>query len=456
MIIHGLSSKRAVTVVPLGRGSHQDNPYVRLRSRSFAVPDPDATTRTTSQHPTRSGRLRHWYGRIFGVMQFAEPQERLYRAWHASLVRSRVRRSLWMPIAVLLIASFAPGPFAQMREIIFAGQPGWVLEVLRFGILLPTCLALIGTAYSSYFDTYYARVAQIVAPLQVGCLAVVDALMRAQGVSLGAWMVLVILAPYFVLGLRLQQSVRTALMLVGVFALVGWAMKVDTGQWRLDLLVMLIAAYLGATIHRSMHRGVRKIYQQTQALSEFAHRDALTGIYNRRMFDEHLERLWQQAARERVPLALLIIDIDHFKLFNDNYGHQAGDETLRRIAQAIQEVARRPLDLAARYGGEEFTVLLYDARRDKVEQLCDQLQTAIAELQIQHSNSITSAHVTVSIGVACVEAKANRSTQGFVQLADEALYTAKEGGRNHVVVMDREYESLTTGAFRRQQQRRAS
>jgi diguanylate cyclase (GGDEF)-like protein len=147
-------------------------------------------------------------------------------------------------------------------------------------------------------------------------------------------------------------------------------------------------------------------------------------------------------------VALLLIDLDRFKSFNDHAGHQAGDACLARVAAAIAQTARRPLDIAARYGGEEFVVLLFDVKRDRVEELCREMHANVAALQIPHPASSAGLHVTVSIGAACVEPQADRHHEGLIQLADEALYAAKEGGRNRTVTMDREYATLNTGAFR--------
>jgi diguanylate cyclase (GGDEF)-like protein len=166
------------------------------------------------------------------------------------------------------------------------------------------------------------------------------------------------------------------------------------------------------------------------------------------MFDAHIERLWNQAIRTRAPIALLLVDLDQFKSFNDHAGHQAGDTCLARVAGAIAQSARRPLDVAARYGGEEFVVLLFDVQRERVEELCRELHANVAALQIGHPASSVGKYVTVSIGAACVAPQTGRHQDGLVQLADEALYAAKEGGRNRTVVMDREYATLKTGAFR--------
>ncbi len=138
----------------------------------------------------------------------------------------------------------------------------------------------------------------------------------------------------------------------------------------------------------------------------------LTGLKNRGAFDDYFPRMWQQALRDRRSLALLLIDVDHFKPYNDRYGHQAGDQALRRVAQVVQGFARRPLDIAARYGGEEFVLALFDLSADNVREMSDQLRKSIHALNIMHEDSATALFVTASIGVAIVGPRIGRTPRG--------------------------------------------
>jgi len=147
-------------------------------------------------------------------------------------------------------------------------------------------------------------------------------------------------------------------------------------------------------------------------------------------------------------MALLLVDIDCFKAFNDYYGHQKGDECLCQVAATLRKCARRPLDFTARYGGEEFAIVLHSPTRDYVAELTVAIQASIASLDIEHAASTCSAKLTVTIGVAYVRPEARRSMHGFIQLADEALYEAKDRGRNCVRFMEEEYSMMDTGAFR--------
>jgi diguanylate cyclase (GGDEF)-like protein len=160
--------------------------------------------------------------------------------------------------------------------------------------------------------------------------------------------------------------------------------------------------------------------------------DPLSGLANRRNFDETLARNWKEAIRHRRPVGLLMIDVDHFKLFNDRYGHVQGDACLRRVGRLLMNFASRPGDLSARYGGEEFAVLLPGASLAGARIVAGRLRHAIEELCIAHADSPLG-QVTVSVGVASLVPSLGDSAKGLIEAADEGLYAAKRGGRNAVV-----------------------
>jgi diguanylate cyclase (GGDEF)-like protein len=284
--------------------------------------------------------------------------------------------------------------------------------------------------------------------LQGLCIIGFDLLMYRQGYSLSSVVPMLVLSVYMLFGMRQSQATITAATIVFAYGLTGWLAGLNSGQRLFDVGMSTCALMLGFFFHYSFSRTQRLNWFRNMMLTDSVHRDALTNIGNRRMFDVHIERLWNQAIRTRAPVALLLVDLDHFKSFNDHAGHQAGDHCLARVAGVIEQSARRPLDVAARYGGEEFVVLLFDVQRDRVEELCRELHANLAALQIPHPASSVGPYVTVSIGAACVEPQSGRHHDGLIQLADEALYAAKEGGRDRTVVMDREYATLSTGAFR--------
>jgi diguanylate cyclase (GGDEF)-like protein len=173
-------------------------------------------------------------------------------------------------------------------------------------------------------------------------------------------------------------------------------------------------------------------------LLELASVDGLTGVANRRTLDSFLDIQWRTAGRERYPISLLMLDIDFFKLYNDTYGHQAGDETLKKIADALAKNARRPTDLAARYGGEEFSLVLGGTAAKAALIIAQGLVKSVSELCIEHESSECASVVTVSIGVASSSPPTSGSSEEsfyeFVKAADAALYAAKQSGRNRAVL----------------------
>ncbi|MBU0688204.1 MAG: diguanylate cyclase [Gammaproteobacteria bacterium] len=160
--------------------------------------------------------------------------------------------------------------------------------------------------------------------------------------------------------------------------------------------------------------------------------DALTGIANRRSLDQFLEREWRRCLRMKKPLALVMMDIDYFKLFNDKYGHQAGDDCLKKVADQIARAAPRATDLAARYGGEEFTLVLGETDQDGAMWIAERVRQMVADLQVTHY-ATGSKFVTISCGVVSVLPDEDVSLEILLQSADAALYQAKRGGRDRVV-----------------------
>ena len=147
-------------------------------------------------------------------------------------------------------------------------------------------------------------------------------------------------------------------------------------------------------------------------------------------------------------MAIVLIDVDHFKSYNDRHGHQAGDHTLRTVAEALRTFADRPEDLLARYGGEEFAAILYDVDEDFARHTAECMRVAVAQANITHRGSLCAERITVSIGVGIVSPSRGRTSQGLLQLADQALYDAKVNGRNQVVLMNEDdYRMLVTGVF---------
>lgn len=217
-------------------------------------------------------------------------------------------------------------------------------------------------------------------------------------------------------------------------------------QFACMLLVVSIIGFSSWYVLRSMKlrqasdRALRiaheQIVQANAQLAELAEHDGLTGILNRRAFDHRLEAILAQARRYGQPVSLVLFDVDHFKSYNDNYGHPAGDDCLRRVAAALSMAMRRPGDVLARYGGEEFVAILPDTPADGAREVANAARLEVARLALRHDASADGI-VTVSAGIASANAASvDLTPAALIGPADKALYRAKHAGRNRVVVAE--------------------
>jgi diguanylate cyclase (GGDEF)-like protein len=349
----------------------------------------------------------------------------------------------------LLLAAALIAAFAVMDRWLLGDSSQSVPDVLRFGVLVPLIAIAIASTYSQGFTRLYPVLMQIVAPIAGVCVVLIETRAARAGVELVfATLVITTIYLYFLVGMLFHAALRSNLIVLTAYVAVAWAADLESRQLVYSVMVLALANMVGAVVAYNLEKANRVSFLEAKLLGEMVARDGLTGIYNRRMFEERLAELWDQALREQVPIAMLLIDIDHFKLFNDCYGHQAGDETLCRVALTLDRFARRPLDFTARYGGEEFATVLYDVDRVFVDDIAQRMRVEVETLAIPHERSTAAPLLTVSVGAACVRPVAGRHREGLIQLADEALYTAKHQGRNRVVVMEAEYRNLRTGEFR--------
>lgn len=186
--------------------------------------------------------------------------------------------------------------------------------------------------------------------------------------------------------------------------------------------------------YRALRVSQQQLLDTNLVLQRLMNSDGLTGLSNRRHFDEYLELEWRRSIREQTQLSLLMIDVDYFKAYNDAFGHLEGDEALRQVAKAIRANSSRPSDLPARYGGEEFALVLPNTSPGGARLLAEKLRQSIASMNIPHVAPSQGSSLTVSIGLATVVPQVGSHSRQLIQSADQGLYAAKHNGRNQVAV----------------------
>jgi diguanylate cyclase (GGDEF)-like protein len=242
----------------------------------------------------------------------------------------------------------------------------------------------------------------------------------------------------FVIYLYLPVRLVAAVWLAVAFSLVApvWWSLVEGGALPVDqfyrgVVWLLLANALGCTAANSLQRSQRMQFAQSLVMQQLLSTDSLTGIANRRRFDDALEREWRRCGRAGAPISLLMIDVDYFKAYNDHWGHQQGDDCLRTVARILVEAVGRPGDVVARYGGEEFVCLLPEIGPAGARAVAARLAGAIERAEIAHPLSPAGEKLTISIGVASATSLAGDPC-ALVALADKLLYAAKNAGRDQI------------------------
>jgi diguanylate cyclase (GGDEF)-like protein len=379
-------------------------------------------------------------GRGPGVRPFGAPLEAEYVRRRLAENRTLIR------VATLLALVLAA---ARGAEQIAAGA--WTpLQTAQFAVVLAASVVLAAAACGPWIARLYLPIAQGLVPLRNVLVAVTVAGVAARGqVEALMLLPLLVIGPFFVLGLKFRAALIAVVLALAAYFAATVVFGLAVPLLARSGLVLLFLAAACAVVARQLERTARTSFLESRLIAELAERDALTGLKNRRVFDEHLEKLWDRAVAQRCTLAILMIDVDHFKAYNDRNGHQAGDRALRRVADTLQALVTRSTDVLARYGGEEFAVIVFDAERVQAEALAERMRRAVAALGFEHGGAPNDA-VTISAGVALVEPSRGRRSRGAVQLADQALYEAKVRGRNRVEVLDPgDHEALQTGVFSR-------
>ncbi len=360
-------------------------------------------------------------------------------------MNDRINLRIQMMVAITLI-----GVLMYLDQRFMSVEFSSRANVLRAGIMLPSILALHLLTWSPRLHYLMQPVAVIVG-LTVGLTALFIGGIAAQldQPRLMAGFVVIIVFIYFLLGLRMPVAIATAGTLVAVFCIIAVRFAGTDVQMIYNTVFLVFLNIICALGAFQMERNRRTMFLEERVLNFRANHDALTQLPNRRAFDDVLSTAWDNAISGHCALSLMMIDIDNFKDYNDENGHQAGDDTIREVGAILRASLQRPQDFAGRYGGEEFVVLLFDSQKDYALRFAEMIRRKVQEQAKVRAASDRAPSVTVSIGLAhLLPHERNHSKQGFVQMADEALYTAKQRGRNRVMDADTALASTQTGVFR--------
>lgn len=375
-------------------------------------------------------------------LRFTPLLEKEFRDFCVSQIVARGRLAAAMAFFLVLALTSSEIRFGSP---IVDGPAGLVPYLLLSPVLGVVLLATLVPALTRYYELIGA-VGILLAGLDVIYIAQVASLNGAA--YLLPSVVLINLYACRFLGFRLRVGTSLASVLVLAYLVLGLWVGLPLHESLYMTAILAAATVIGTVSSYNWEKTLRTTFIEQRLLNELAQRDGLTGLYNRRIFDDYILRVWRQARRDQVPVEIIFIDIDHFKIYNDLYGHQAGDDCLRKVAHRISRAAKRPFDFSARYGGEEFVLVLYGPPQDYARALPEQLRQEILELAIQHEGSPVASTITVSVGIAIADPSSGRSLTGAIQAADEALYEAKQSGRNRVVFKDASESEVETGNFR--------
>lgn len=379
--------------------------------------------------------LRHG----FRLLNFGAPLESIYRSQEPAQYRFRNR--LFLAVGFVIVLGF------DAIQPSFAPDVDVLVNYIRLVLLCPLialslaitflpsyqkfeypCLALANFAncVTVIFSMYFSKSPDAVHFHSLLMLAVVygNLLQRLPFWFSLAWTSSVMVVYALTLGLHseasaLQNYYVTLFLIVCIAGLV--ANYVVDFRARHDFLQSIL-----------LKSEKEKLEKTRVELYRAAVKDVTTGLYNRRYFDLQLGLQWRKSFEEKRTIALLFVDVDCFKRFNDFYGHQAGDECLRKVAETLASIDKRPMDLIARYGGEEFVVLLPGMGWARAMEFAERARQMVMDLGIEHRASLVCDKVTVSIGVAVMQPERSSKSDELIQVADNALYKAKREGRNRV------------------------
>lgn len=400
-------------------------------------------------------RLHSPFNLLGNFPPFLETQ---FRQWLDVRMFSLLRQYMWALclLYALLVGVDCPLSYWLGAESLSpADITVCLIKALALGMVLLLLAVAVLTGMVRHHFRYCAALAStlLIVILAVGVQAYTDPANRLMGMT-NLWVCATVV---FATGLQLPAvCLVIALCSMPAILLSCFALGITEGlglyamQLLLGGLFMLVFSHVMARVHRQvfLQEGIlqhdkERLLVLSEQMARLSLKDPLTGVANRRRFDEVLEREWERARRHSSPLALLFIDLDNFKAYNDHYGHQAGDDCLRAVAFVLEDAGRRQADLVARYGGEEFVLLMPDTSAAGAAEAATRIRSFLAQAGLPHA-AVAGGQVTVSIGVAVCTPSDTLSPAVLLTAADQAVYRAKARGRDAIEVAPACKESVAS------------
>ena len=385
--------------------------------------DPELLS-NTMQSPYRSAVERG-----FRWLRFGGDLEHQFQLFYTEGHLTRVRLAAYLGIALFGLFVFID------RATLPAAVSIWTMSI-RLGLIIPTFIAVLVVSYRQQWHVHLGwTIFGGCLVTGLGTVAVIGAALRQNVQIPYEGILLVALFIYLIACLQWWRALLTNLVTLLAFIVMEMAYQTDPQARMYQITFMFAANAVGAYGGYFLEYNARTMFLVNALLNELAELDGLTGLANRRTLNIHLDRLWRQAIRDKSSLAVVMIDIDHFKRYNDCYGHAQGDVALRAVADVIANHARRPLDIAARYGGEEFALVWHNPAAQDLQRMGGFLTYGVAALELPHQESDLGI-LTISVGIALIAPVAGQPVADLLRAADNALYAAKHQGRNRVVLTD--------------------
>ena len=370
--------------------------------------------------------FKRWVSTSF-LMSNSDQQSDFKRRYE----RDMVVRTRWaLLLAVLVMVIYGGLDFVMIPPSIRS-----TVSTIRFGMIIPVLIAAWLTTYQKIMWPWMQYVAVVTAIITGLGVILITITAQQNGANIAyEGLMLTIFYFYYIGGLRSNFAGVAGCSLSVLYIYAEYSIGLANSELMDRALFLATTNMIGIAGCIIMERLALRKYAVEQKLEEMASLDFLTSLPNRRALGIHLETLWRQAYRENMPLSLAMIDVDHFKTYNDHYGHGAGDDALIKVASTLSLHVRRPLDIVARYGGEEFVAAWYGVSKESTEVIISRVVTDIKTLGIAHTRSDTSSVLTISMGVIHIPARSELTLAAALQTADKLLYEAKHSGRNRYVI----------------------